>query len=299
MKLHQPVLLEQTIELLDPKPGSTVIDMTAGYGGHAEAILERIKTNGELILIDRDYDAVEYLQRKFGGKTNVAILQSNFMEINWSEIGRIDSALLDLGVSSPQLDSKERGFSFNGEADLDMRMDRSQALSAKTIVNEYSEAELADIIYYNGEEKRSRKIAKEIVSSRGIKPITTTKELALIIEKVVPKRGQKIHPATKTFQAIRIAVNDELNNLEKTLPLVCEQLKAGGRLAVISFHSLEDRIVKQFFKSITFAETDPVTGGVIGSPNFRLVNKKPVKGIIEDNNPRSRSAMLRVVEKIN
>lgn len=299
MKLHQPVLLEQTIELLDPKPGSTVIDMTAGYGGHADAILKRIKTNGELILIDRDYDAVEYLQRKFGGKTNVAILQSNYAEINWPEIGQVDSALMDLGVSSPQLDNKSRGFSFNGEADLDMRMDRSQALSAYTIVNEYSEEELADIIYYNGEENRSRKIAQEIVNARRDKPITTTKELALIIEKVVPKRGQKIHPATKTFQAIRIAVNDELNNLEKTLPLVCEQLRAGGRLAVISFHSLEDRKVKQFFKSITHAETDPVTGGVIGSPNFRLVNKKPVKGINDDNNPRSRSAMLRVVEKIN
>lgn len=299
MKLHQPVLLEQTIELLNPKPGSTVIDMTAGYGGHAEAILKRIKTNGELILIDRDYDAVEYLQRKFGGKTNVAILHSNYKDINWSEIGQIDSALMDLGVSSPQLDSRERGFSFNGEADLDMRMDRSQTLSAYNIVNEYSEAELADIIYYNGEEKRSRKIAKEIVTTRADKPIKTTKELAQIIEKIVPKHNYKIHPATKTFQAIRIAVNDELNSLEKTLPLVCEQLKVTGRLAVISFHSLEDRIVKQYFKRITTAETDPVTGGVIGSPNFKLVTKKPVKGIMDDNNPRSRSAMLRVVEKIN
>lgn len=298
MKLHQPVLLEQTIELLDPKPGNKVIDMTAGYGGHAEAILKRIGTTGELILIDRDNDAIEHLQRKFGGNTNVAILQSNFTHINWSEIGQIDLALMDLGVSSPQLDSNERGFSFSKEANLDMRMDRSQALSALQIVNEYSEGELADIIYYYGEEPRSRKIAKEIVKIRTDKPIVSTKELALIIEKVVPKHS-KIHPATKTFQAIRISVNDELNNLEKTLPLVCKQLRAGGRLAVISFHSLEDRIVKQYFKSITRTETDPVTGGVIGSPNFRLVNKKPVKGINHDDNPRSRSALLRVVEKIN
>lgn len=299
MKLHQPVLLEQTIELLNPKPGNTVIDMTAGYGGHAEAILDRIGAKGKLILIDRDYDAVVYLRQKFADKTNVIILQSNYAEIDWLKIGQVDLALMDLGVSSPQLDNKLRGFSFSGEAVLDMRMDRSQTLSAYQIINEYSETELADIIYYNGEEKRSRKIAREIVAARKYKPITTTKELALIIEKVVPKHGQKIHPATKTFQAIRIAVNDELNNLEKALPMVCGHLKVGGRLAVISFHSLEDRIVKQFFKSITHAETDPVTGGVIGSPNFRLVNKKPVKGINHDNNPRSRSAILRVVEKIN
>lgn len=298
MKLHQPVLLEQTIEMMNLKPGHQVIDMTAGYGGHAEAILQRIKTKGELILIDRDKSAVEYLQRKFGGKTNVAVWQGNYAEINWQEIGQVNAALMDLGVSSPQLDRLERGFSFSGDAELDMRMDRSQPLSAYTIVNEYDENDIADIIYYNGEEAKARRIAKAIVQQRAIKPITTTTELVKIIEKCAPYKGKRIHPATKTFQAIRIAVNDELNNLEKTLPLVCANLKAGGRLAVISFHSLEDRIVKQYFKRITTIKTDPVTGGVIGSPNFKLVNRKPIKGIDHDFSPRSRSAMLRVVEKI-
>jgi 16S rRNA (cytosine1402-N4)-methyltransferase len=205
---------------------------------------------------------------------------------------------MDLGVSSPQLDESERGFSFNKDAELDMRMDRSQSLTAKEIVNEYSEEELANIIYRYGEEKKSRRIAKAIVDNREVKPIKTTKQLADIVENCLPK-SYRIHPATRTFQAIRIATNAELESLEATLPEATDHLNKDGRLAIISFHSLEDRIVKQFFKSLIEVDKDPVTGMEVESPNFRLINKKPLKGLQNDNNPRARSAKLRVVEKIN
>jgi 16S rRNA (cytosine1402-N4)-methyltransferase len=179
-----------------------------------------------------------------------------------------------------------------------MRMDRSQSLTAKEIVNEYSEEELANIIYRYGEEKKSRRIAKAIVDNREVKPIKTTKQLADIVENCLPKT-YRIHPATRTFQAIRIATNAELESLEATLPEATEHLNKDGRLAIISFHSLEDRIVKQFFKSLIEVDKDPVTGMEVESPNFRLINKKPLKGLQNDNNPRARSAKLRVVEKIN
>ena len=298
MKLHQPVLLEQTIDLLDLKSGEIVMDMTAGYGGHSAEILKNIGPSGRLILVDRDREAIKELKKKFKHCKNVEYMHSNYADIDWEQIGKADKILMDLGVSSPQLDESERGFSFNKDADLDMRMDRSQSLTAKEIVNEYSEEELANIIYRYGEEKKSRRIAKAIVESRAQKPIKTTKQLADIIEDCLPK-SYRIHPATRTFQAIRIATNSELESLEKTLPEAIAHLSRGGRLGIISFHSLEDRIVKQFFKSLTEVEKDPVTGMDVELPNFRLINKKPIKGSQNDNNPRARSAKLRVVEKIN
>ena len=298
MKLHQPVLLEQTIDLLDLKSGEIVMDMTAGYGGHSAEILKNIGPSGRLILVDRDREAIKELKKKFKHCKNVEYIHSNYADIDWEQIGKVDKILMDLGVSSPQLDESERGFSFNKDAELDMRMDRSQSLTAKEIVNEYSEEELANIIYRYGEEKKSRRIAKAIVKSRAQKPIKTTKQLADIIEDCLPK-SYRIHPATRTFQAIRIATNSELESLEKTLPEAIAHLSRGGRLGIISFHSLEDRIVKQFFKSLTEVEKDPVTGMDVESPNFRLINKKPIKGLNNDNNPRARSAKLRVVEKIN
>ena len=298
MKLHQPVLLEQTIDLLDLKSGEIVMDMTAGYGGHSAEILKNIGPSGRLILVDRDREAIKELKKKFKHCKNVEYIHSNYADIDWEQIGKVDKILMDLGVSSPQLDESERGFSFNKDAELDMRMDRSQSLTAKEIVNEYSEEELANIIYRYGEEKKSRRIAKAIVESRAQKPIKTTKQLADIIEDCLPK-SYRIHPATRTFQAIRIATNSELESLEKTLPEAIAHLSRGGRLGIISFHSLEDRIVKQFFKSLTEVEKDPVTGMDVESPNFRLINKKPIKGLNNDNNPRARSAKLRVVEKIN
>lgn len=298
MKLHQPVLLEQTIDALDIKSGEIVIDMTAGYGGHSAEILEKIGESGRLILVDRDENAIKELKKKFKNCKNVEYIHSNYSEIDWKSIGNADKILMDLGVSSPQLDESERGFSFNKDAELDMRMDRSQSLTAKEIVNEYSEEELANIIYRYGEEKKSRRIAKAIVERRAVKTIKTTKQLADIIENCLPK-SYRIHPATRTFQAIRIATNAELESLEATLPEAIEHLNPGGRLAIISFHSLEDRIVKQFFKGLVELEKDPVTGREVESPNFRLINKKPIKGSEQDNNPRARSAKLRTVEKIN
>ncbi len=298
MKLHQPVLLEETISSLNLKSGEIVIDMTAGYGGHSAEILKIIGESGRLILVDRDNNAIRELRKKFGNYANVEYIHSNFADIDYGKIGRVDKILMDLGVSSPQLDESDRGFSFNKDAKLDMRMDQSQNLTAKDIVNEYTEDNLANIIYRYGEEKRSRKIASEIVKHREETPITTTKQLADIVENCLP-RGGKIHPATRTFQAIRIATNHELESIELALPDAIDSLKSRGRLTVISFHSLEDRIVKRFFKSLVEAQKDLVTGREIESPNFRLINKKPLKGSLIDDNPRARSAKLRTIEKIN
>ena len=298
MKLHQPVLLEETISSLNLKSGEIVIDMTAGYGGHSAEILKIIGESGRLILVDRDNNAIRELRKKFGNYANVEYIHSNFADIDYGKIGRVDKILMDLGVSSPQLDESDRGFSFNKDAKLDMRMDQSQNLTAKDIVNEYTEDNLANIIYRYGEEKRSRKIASEIVKHREETPITTTKQLADIVENCLP-RGGKIHPATRTFQAIRIATNQELESIELALPDAIDSLKSRGRLTVISFHSLEDRIVKRFFRSLVEAQKDLVTGREIESPNFRLINKKPLKGSLIDENPRARSAKLRTIEKIN
>ncbi len=297
MKSHKPVLQQQTIDLLGLEIGEVVIDMTAGYGGHAQAILDKIGSSGRLILVDRDMDAIDSLRGVFANRSNVSYIHSNFAELDWGSVGRVDKILVDLGVSSPQLDQAERGFSFNKQAKLDMRMDRSQALSALELVNDYDESQLADIIYYFGEENKARLIARAIVQARSLSPITTTTQLADIVFSQVSS-GYKIHPATKTFQAIRIAVNEELVSLESVLPLATASLNRNGRLAVISFHSLEDRIVKQYFRKITDKQKDFVTGMQIGTPSFRLVIKKPIKGSINDNNPRARSAKLRVVEKI-
>ncbi|MEI6169597.1 MAG: 16S rRNA (cytosine(1402)-N(4))-methyltransferase RsmH [Candidatus Saccharibacteria bacterium] len=298
MKLHQPVLLEETISSLNLKSGEIVIDMTAGYGGHSAEILKIIGESGRLILVDRDNNAIRELRKKFGNYANVEYIHSNFADIDYGKIGRVDKILMDLGVSSPQLDESDRGFSFNKDAKLDMRMDQSQNLTAKDIVNDYTEDNLANIIYRYGEEKRSRKIASEIVKHREERPITTTKQLADIVENCLP-RGSKIHPATRTFQAIRIATNQELESIELALPDAVDSLKSRGRLTVISFHSLEDRIVKRFFRSLVEAQKDLVTGREIESPNFRLINKKPLKGSLIDDNPRARSAKLRTIEKIN
>lgn len=297
MKLHKPVLLEETLKLLDIKSGEVVIDLTAGYGGHAEEILGLLGVNGRLILVDRDLEAISALRSKFQAYSNVEFLHSNFLDLNWSKVGKADRILMDLGVSSPQLDQPQRGFSFSKEAKLDMRMDQSQALSASQVVNEYTEEDLANLIYQFGEEPRSRQIARAIVTQREVSPIETTKQLANIVSKCLPA-NPRVHPATRTFQAIRILVNQELENLTKTLPQATRHLNENGRLAVISFHSLEDRIVKQYFKAIVTPVKDIVTGNVISSPNFRLINKKPIKGSINDNNPRARSAKLRLVEKI-
>lgn len=296
MNQHIPVLLEQTVEVLNPKTGEVFLDATAGYGGHSDAILEHIGTRGSAYLIDQDNDALTALHERFSGDKRVHIVRSNFRSITEGEIPKVDMILMDLGVSSPQLDDHTRGFSFRTEAPLDMRMDQSKSLTAADLIAELPEEKLAQIIWEFGEERQSRRIAHEIVQRRKFEAIRTTTQLASIVERVKPRRG-RIHPATQTFQAIRIALNDEIEALRQSLNQFEQMLSPGGRWAVISFHSLEDRIVKQYFNQLTTPEKDWRGQIVLDSP-FRKVTKKAIKGDEHDINPRARSAKLRAVEKI-
>ena len=285
---HEPVLLQQVLTYLAPKPSESYLDLTAGYGGHAEAI--RFMTNrAPAVLVDRDNRAVSYLQKHFTD-TNVTIMHSDFLQASQRlvEQGKqYDLILADLGVSSPHLNIASRGFAIRHDGPLDMRMDQSQDLTAETIVNSYDEDTLFHILKTYGEEPRARSIAKAIMSAR---PIKTTSQLADIVAKQF--RGyHKVHPATRTFQGLRIAVNDELGQLEKSLPLWISLLNPGGRIGVISFHSLEDRIVKQAFAERSGDRFDA---------ELRLITKRPE--VADKNeivfNPRARSAKLRVAAKI-
>lgn len=303
---HVPVLLEAVLAYLQPHPGGTYIDATVGGGGHAEAILEASAPDGRLLGMDTDPDALRRAQRRlhrFGHR--VVLVRGNFG--NLAAIARrrgfepADGILMDLGVSADQLADPKRGFSFQLEGPLDMRMDPSLPRTAADLVNGLAEEELARVIRTYGEERFARRIARAIVRSR---PVRTTKELADIIERVVPRRpGQRLHPATRTFQALRIAVNDELGALERALPQALEILRPGGRLVVISFHSLEDRIVKQFFhreaRDCICPPRQPIC--VCGhKARVRILTRKPVTPSPEEvaRNPRSRSARLRAVEKL-
>jgi 16S rRNA (cytosine1402-N4)-methyltransferase len=296
---HIPVLQEDVVKLLAPKPGESYLDGTAGYGGHAEAIMTLLGKTGRVVLVDRDANATRDLAARFGGR--VEIMQTDYLAAAKelvSESVQFDMILLDLGVSSPQLDDNDRGFSFKSP-NLDMRMDQSQDLSAAEVVNTYPERRLADIIYQYGEERHSRGIARSIVAHR---PITTASELAQVVRGVVKGDG-KIDGATRTFQAIRIEVNAELTQLEEVLPLCVELLTPGGRLAVISFHSLEDRIVKQFIDTESRDCICPPKQPVCTCGHLATLTKlttKVVSGSSNDvSNPRARSAKLRAAAKIN
>lgn len=303
---HIPVLLEETIEGLNIKENGIYVDGTAGGGGHSGAILKRL-TTGKLISIDQDPDAIRTLTEKFKKNENAIIVKGNFGDmkdlLELRGVGRVDGVLLDIGVSSHQLDTASRGFSFHEDAPLDMRMSQS-GVSAEELVNTLSFEELRRIIFEYGEEKFASSIAKGIVAAREQQPITTTVQLAEIVKANVPQRVRRDgHPARKTFQAIRIAVNDELNVLRRGLDSAFSLLGKGGRLAVITFHSLEDRIVKQkmagWCQGCTCPKDFPVC--VCGNkPKARLVNKKPVCANETElaNNPRARSAKLRICEKI-
>lgn len=303
---HQPVLLEQTIHSLNINPDGIYLDGTAGGGGHSAEILKQFR-NGRLICVDQDPDAIETLQEKFGNCANVAIVQSNFSEIGTivSELGvaSLDGVLLDIGVSSHQLDTAERGFSYHSNAPLDMRMSQS-GVTAAELVNELPFNELVRILSSYGEEKFAKNIARAIERERTAEPITTTLRLAEIVKSAYPpaKRHDK-HPARKTFQALRIAVNGELDRLSKGLDEAFAVLKTGGRLSVITFHSLEDRIVKQrmakWCEGCICPKDFPIC--VCGNkPKARLVSRKPVEADERElsENPRSRSAKLRSCEKI-
>jgi 16S rRNA (cytosine1402-N4)-methyltransferase len=295
---HIPVLLEQVVELLQPQPGETYFDGTAGFGGHAAAIALRIAPDGQLILVDRDQQAVDSLSARFGDSATIMQLDYLAAARQLQADGKqVDMVLLDVGVSSPQLDTPERGFSFRNDGPLDMRMDQSAPRTAADVVNTTREQELADIIYRYGEERRSRRIAKQIVANR---PLQTTKQLADLVAKTIGRSGD-IHPATRTFQALRIYVNSELDQLAEALPLLVDILKPNGRIAVISFHSLEDRIVKEFFnresKDCICPPEQPIcTCNHIAS--LQKLTKKAISGSVDTYNPRARSAKLRAAVKL-
>lgn len=305
--MHISVLLNETIEYLNLLENNIVVDATLGYGGHSSEILKRIK-RGQLFAFDQDADAISYSKEKLlKVGSNFTIIKSNFVnmkeKLEEQGVSQVDKILFDLGVSSPQLDQKERGFSYHQDAKLDMRMDMDSDFSAYNVVNEYSKKDLERIFREYGESKFASNIAKKIVEYRKSKEIETTKELVTIIKTAVPMkfRVQK-HPAKQIFQAIRIEVNHELDILKPTLSTALDLLSIGGRVAVITFHSLEDKVVKRLFKELT--EEDKKLKGMPNIPqellpNYRLVVNKvlPTKEEVE-NNKRARSATLRVIERI-
>lgn len=305
MAKHIPVLLEEVIENLNIRDGLTYVDMTLGGAGHSAEILKRIP-NGFLYGFDQDDFAINKARKKLEEFSNYKIIKDNFVnaKARLNEIGitEVDGILFDLGASSFQFDIPERGFSYKYDSDLDMRMNLENNLTAKIIINTYSEKEIADILFHYGEEKYSRRIAKNIVEIRKEKPINTTFELVEIIKRSLPFRelNKKGHPAKKTFQALRIAVNDELNILKKALEDAISLLAPKGRLAVISFHSLEDRICKQIFRkysTVFVPEGVPII--VDEEPIITLINRKVIIAKSEElaKNNRSHSAKLRVIEK--
>ena len=301
------MLLTEVLEALQPRPGGKYADGTVGGGGHALGILQASAPDGWLFGMDRDEAALEAAQERLAGVAGrYQLKRGNFSTLDdWIPARSCDGVLLDLGVSSPQLDRPERGFSFQAEGPLDMRMDQHQPRSAAQIVNEESEQELARIFWELGEERQSRRFAKAIVEQRRAVPFMTTRQLAELIERLAPRHGKRTHPATQVFQALRIAVNDELGSLSRGLEAAVKILRPGGRLAVITFHSLEDRMVKEFgrerTRDYTFeGEVDVPELRKPRVPELRWVQRKAIQpGEAEQKeNPRSRSAQLRVFEKV-
>jgi len=298
---HVPVLLAETLEGLRVLEEGIYLDGTYGRGGHARAVLARLGPKGRLLVMDRDPDAIADAERELGADPRVAIRHASFAELSdWEETkSGLDGVLFDLGVSSPQLDEPSRGFSFQADGPLDMRMDPTRGSSAADWLAGASDAEIADVLWQLGEERMSRRIARAIVSARDAAPLKTTRQLADLVAKTIGHRERNKHPATRTFQALRIFVNDELGQLERGLEAATSRLKPGGRLAVISFHSLEDRVVKQFIRG---AEAPRVRRGLpqpetAPSP-LVAIGKAIFAGESEvEANPRARSAVLRVAER--
>ena len=306
---HEPVMVDEVLEQLQPCASGVYVDGTVGLGGHSVAILDKTRPDGFLIGVDRDRESLAKASERLKSFSDrFRLVHDNFknlsLTLNRLEIESVDGILLDLGISSWQLLSADRGFSFQTDAILDMRMDRTQSRTATNIVNETPEKELADIIYQYGEERFSRRIAAAIVNEREIAPITRCSQLAGIVSRVIPVRGRRIiHPATRTFQALRIVVNEELRGLEEFLSEIIGFLKPHGRLVVISFHSLEDRIVKRTFRKLAgqcvcdapteLCRCERLVSGKILTP--RPLTPGPKELTL---NPRARSARLRAVEKI-
>ncbi|MFN8401481.1 MAG: 16S rRNA (cytosine(1402)-N(4))-methyltransferase RsmH [Anaerolineales bacterium] len=305
MTAHKPVLYQEIIHALQPRSGGRYVDGTLGAGGHARGILEACAPDGELLGLDVDPQALAIARETlapYEGRVHVVqashiTLNEQLASLKWDGI---DGIILDLGASSMQFDNAERGFSFMQDGPLDMRFGINAVMSADEVINTYDERELADIIFKYGEDRDARKIARAIVQAR---PLHTTGELVTTIAKASPRRGDKTHPATQTFQALRIVVNDELAAVEKTLPQAVASLNTGGRCAVISFHSLEDRIVKDYFREQSKDLINPPYERVYEEERkavVKFVNKKPILPTEEETreNPRARSAKLRVVEKL-
>ena len=306
MAEHIPVLLNETIQGLNINPSGTYVDLTVGRGGHSSEILARLK-DGRLICVDQDEEAIVASTARLSKISNkFEMVRANFSELETilANLGikEVDGILMDLGVSSPQFDKGERGFSYKEDARLDMRMDQRQDLTAYQIINNYGLEDLTKIFQIYGEEKYSYSIAKNIIKAREAKPIETTLELVEIIKRSKPmKELKKVgHPAKQVFQALRIAVNDELNVLEKALTAALKHLKPGGRLAVITFHSGEDRIVKNYFKEAAISEGNRIDGPMLEKEKeFDLINRKPIVANEEEleMNHRSASAKLRIIAR--
>ena len=303
--MHISVLLNECIENLNLKDDSVIVDCTLGYGGHSSEILKRI-TKGKLYSFDQDDEAIKSAKNRLDKiGNNYTIIRSNFVNLE-SEIKKyensVDGILYDLGVSSPQLDEAERGFSFHNDAELDMRMDKTSPLKAYDVVNNYSYEELTNILYKYGEEKYASSIEKKIIKERELKPIKTTLELVEIIKSAVPEKYKRDkHPARKTFQAIRIEVNKELDVFESSLRQALDLVKIGGRVCVITFHSLEDKICKNIFKSVSEVDKNLRNMPIIPDelmPKYKVIaNIKPSLEELANNN-RARSARLRVIERV-
>lgn len=304
---HRPVLVSEVLAALAVRPDGCYVDATFGRGGHAAAILERLGPTGSLLALDRDPAAAEWARAEFCNEPRFQFVQSRFSELasivtERRLCGQVDGVLLDLGVSSPQLDDPERGFSFSRNGALDMRMDPTSGSSATDWLNRIGEMELERILAEFGEERFHRRIARAIVAARRRAPITTTARLAEIVSLAIPTRQPGKHPATRVFQAVRIAVNDELNELRAVLPQTTQILAPGGRLAVIAFHSLEDRMVKRFMRERARGQELPLDLPVVGIPkgiSLRLIGRpsRPADPEVMAN-PRARSAVLRVAERL-
>lgn len=302
---HKPVLYQEIINALQPQNAGRYVDGTLGAGGHARGILEACAPDGHLLGLDVDAHALAIARETLAPYENrIHLVQASHITLSeqlaslkWDVI---DGIVLDLGASSMQFDNAQRGFSFMHDGALDMRFGINAKMSADEVINTFDEKELADIIFKYGEDRDSRKIAKAILMNR---PLHTTGQLVAVIEKASPRRGDKIHPATQTFQALRIFVNDELAAIEKTLPQAVTSLRSGGRCAVISFHSLEDRIVKEYFREQSKELVNPPYEKIYEQERqaiVKIINKKPIVPTDEEvkENPRARSAKLRIVEKL-
>jgi 16S rRNA (cytosine1402-N4)-methyltransferase len=300
---HIPVMLGEAVEGLAVQAGGRYLDGTFGRGGHARAVLSRLGPDGRLLLMDRDPTAIAAARAEFAADPRVVIRHANFSTLaEWDETSAgLDGVLLDLGVSSPQLDEAARGFSFMADAPLDMRMDTSQGESAADFLARADEREIADVLWTYGEERHSRRVARAIVADRDATPFTRTGQLAALMERVVGRREPGKHPATRSFQALRIRVNGELDALQEGMNAALDRLKVGGRLAIISFHSLEDRAVKLFIRDHSGRVQNSRRGPPVQGAPARLaaVGKAQFPSAAEiAGNPRSRSAVLRVAEKL-